>query len=173
MHITLRKAVALLSTAALVGSAASAVSALGDGENTGQKAQLITSLAPSVPSDPMIHGVTAGAAPWVLRHGHAVLDQDGNLTVSIDGLVIPLAQFNFTPGPVTTVDAALYCGSDSNTTPAATTPPVPISRAGDAIIHANVTLPSACLAPIVLINPNGIASIYIATSGFAPGRSLG
>jgi hypothetical protein len=30
-----------------------------------------------------------------------------------------------------------------------------------------VSLPMTCQTPVVLINPNGIASIYIATSGFS------
>jgi hypothetical protein len=29
-----------------------------------------------------------------------------------------------------------------------------------------VKLPASCLTPVVLINPNGIGSIYISTSGF-------
>jgi hypothetical protein len=30
-----------------------------------------------------------------------------------------------------------------------------------------VTVPSSCLAPVVLINPLGISKIYIATSGLS------
>jgi hypothetical protein len=52
-------------------------------------------------------------------------------------------------------------------TPAATTPSVPISEQGDAQIVTRVSLPATCLTPAVLINPNGIGSIYITTSGFA------
>ena len=84
-----------------------------------------------------------------------------NVVVAIRGLVIPELG---TPGPVTTVDASLYCADQ--TAPAATTQSVPISKDGDALILARVKLQSLCQTPAVLINPNGIGSIYIATSGF-------
>jgi hypothetical protein len=72
---------------------------------------------------------------------------------------------------VTGVAAALFCGADANTVPAATTPPVPLSSGGHALISTTVTLPSSCLAPIVLVHPvigsTTSSSIYIALSGFA------
>jgi hypothetical protein len=43
---------------------------------------------------------------------------------------------------------------------------VPLSSSGDARIDARVDLPSKCLAPAVLINPNGNTAAYIAASGF-------
>ena len=72
---------------------------------------------------------------------------------------------------MTGVAAALFCGADANTVPAATTPPVPLSSGGHALISTTVTLPSSCLAPIVLVHPvigsTTSSSIYIALSGFA------
>src|ERR671920_1853391 len=51
-------------------SLALAVGAFGDrGGGHGGKALIRASLAPSVPTDPEFHGVTPGAAPWVLRRG--------------------------------------------------------------------------------------------------------
>jgi hypothetical protein len=102
----------------------------------------------------------------VIRVGRADLRRDGRLDVVIRGLVIPVAPANGTPGPVTTVNASLYCNGSS--TPAGTTnPPVPLSRAGDADIEATLTnLPSKCLAPALLIHPNGMPGAYIAASGF-------
>jgi len=47
---------------------------------------------------------------------------------------------------------------------------VPLSSDGDAVIRTTVTLPSTCLAPIVLINPVIAStlntSVYIALTGF-------
>jgi hypothetical protein len=123
---------------------------------------LNTSLAPSVPSDPVLHGVTAGGAPWVIKASVFNLLSNGDVQVAIQGLVIPELG---TPGPVTSVDAALYCGNE--TTAAATTKSVPINEQGDALIIDKVKLPASCLTPVVLINPNSIPSIYIATSGFS------
>jgi hypothetical protein len=152
-------------------SMALAVSALGANDNDqGQSGGPLIkeSLAPSVPSDPEFHGVMAGGAPWVLKRGDVRLKRDGKLRLRLQGLVIPNPPGDNTPGPVTTVSASLYCGSDSETGAAATTGTVPISRSGDASISALVTLPSTCLAPVVLVHPNGNPMAYIAVTGFRP-----
>jgi hypothetical protein len=172
MHVSKRTAVSLLSVAALAGSATSAVTATGHeggkaGDNHGRHrgaTVLEATMAPSVPADPMIHGVAAGNAPWVLRRGDVRLRGDGRIRVRVRGLVIPVAPGNGTPGPVVTVDASLYCGND--TTPVGTTAQVPISRAGNARMSGRFTLPAKCLAPVVLVHPNGNTAAYIAASGF-------
>jgi hypothetical protein len=128
----------------------------------GDRSVLRTSLAPSLPADPALFGVTAGGLPWVLRSGHADLRRDGRLNVVIRGLVIPSGSFTGTPGPVMSVSAGLYCNGSS----AATSPDVPLSRAGDATIEARLALPSKCLASALLIHPNGGPTAYIAASGF-------
>ncbi len=171
MYVSKRTAVALLTAAALAGSAMMAVSALGDQGNPGRghrehagRSLFDTSLAPSVPSDPTLLGAAAGGVPWVLRFGEASLRDSGRLDVSIRGLVIPTAPFTGTAGPVTTVDVSLYCAG--NSTPVATSTPVPISTTGDAHISARFTLPATCQIPALLIHPNGAAGVYIASSGF-------
>jgi hypothetical protein len=129
------------------------------------------SLAPSMPppTDPTFHGVSPGALPWVLKSGVVRLKRDGKLDLQVKGLVIPTAPSMGTPGPVTTISASLYCGADSNTTAAGTTQVVPISRKGDARIHdASFTVPATCLAPVILVHPNGIATMYIAVDGWRP-----
>jgi hypothetical protein len=157
---------AVLTTALAVG----ALSALGDdhgGHGSDHGGQLIKeSLAPSVPTDPTFHGVAPGGAPWVLKDGQVRLNDDGRLDLRVRGLVIPVAPGNGTPGPVTTIGASLYCGADSNTTAAATTGQVPISRDGDARIVDHIAVPASCLSPVILVNPNGIASLYIALDGW-------
>jgi hypothetical protein len=159
-------AVAALSTALVFG----ALSALGSdhGEHgKGHAGQLIReSLAPSMPTDPAFHGVTPGGAPWLLKEGSVQLSGH-RLDLRVRGLVIPAPPGDGTPGPVTTIGASLYCGADSNTTAAATTGQVPISRKGDARIRDDsFDVPSTCLAPVILVNPNGIASLYISVDGW-------
>jgi hypothetical protein len=124
------------------------------------------SLAPSQTTDPVFHGVSPGGAPWVLRRGDVRLKRDGKLDLELKGLVIPALG---TPGPVTTVSASLYCGADSNTTAADTTQQVPLSPKGDARIRdASFSVPSTCLAPVILVEPNGSTTIYIAVDGWRP-----
>jgi hypothetical protein len=173
MHVSRRAAVAMLSTAALGGSAVTAVSAIGhDNGHNGNggrhhaKVSFETPLAPSVPADPALHGVAAGGAPWALRSGSAELGRKGRIDVRVRGLVLPPPGGNGTAGPVTTVTASLYCGADSSTTAVGTTPSAPISQSGNARMAGRFTLPTKCLAPIVLVHPNGNAAAYIAASGF-------
>jgi hypothetical protein len=172
MHVSKRVAVATLSAAALAGSAATGVSALGNdrggnGNHRGDRrgTVLAATLAPSMPSDPSLFGVAAGAAPWLLNQGEVRLRRDGRLRVRVSGLVIPSPPGDGTPGPVMTVSASLYCGND--TTAVGTTPPAPISRSGDARMTGQLSLPAKCLAPIVLLHPNEIGALYIAATGFA------
>ncbi|TMD42286.1 MAG: hypothetical protein E6I88_05330 [Chloroflexi bacterium] len=124
---------------------------------------LHSTLAPSHPTDPPFHSVTAGGVPWVLNHGRVSITPEGEFNVELDGLVIPGLG---TPGPVTTVSASLYCGGDANVSPAATTRPANLSSRGDAEISDHVTLPETCLAPIVLIHPNNGLARYIAVTGW-------
>jgi hypothetical protein len=159
-------ALAALSAALVVG----ALSALGSdgGHGKGQGGQLVKeSLAPSVPGDPTFHGVIPGNAPWVLEDGSVKLSSR-TLDLRVRGLVIPVAPGNGTPGPVTTISASLYCGDNElETTAAATTGQVPISRGGDARIKDDsFDVPSTCLAPVILVNPNGIGTLYITVDGW-------
>jgi hypothetical protein len=157
-------ALAALSTALVVG----ALSALGSEHGKGHGGQLVKeSLAPSVPGDPMFHGVIPGNAPWVLEDGSVKLSSH-RLDLRVKGLVIPVAPGNGTPGPVTTISASLYCGdNEMETTAAATTGQVPISRGGDARIRDDsFDVPSTCLAPVILVNPNGIGTLYITVDGW-------
>jgi hypothetical protein len=125
------------------------------------------SLAPSQPSDPTFHGVGPGGAPWVLKRGEVRVKRSGKLSLRVKGLVIPVAPGNGTPGPVNTISASLYCGADSNTTAADTSQQVPISRKGNARIRdGSFSVPSTCLAPVILVHPNGDTTRYIAVDGW-------
>ena len=153
-------AIAALSTALAFGALSALGSDHGD-HGKGHGGQLIReSLAPA------FHGVTPGNAPWVLKEGSVQLSGH-RLDLRVRGLVIPVAPGNGTPGPVTTIGASLYCGADSNTMAAATTGQVPISRDGDARIRDDsFAVPSTCLSPVILVNPNGISTLYIAVDGW-------
>ena len=128
---------------------------------------LATTLAPSVPTasgGPTVNKVAPGGVPWVLGRGAATLSRHGELRAFVRGLVIPPPAGTGTPGPVTTVFASLYC--DGSSMPVGSTPSVALSMAGDASMSGNVTVPAKCLAPLVLVHPNGNGAAYIAASGF-------
>jgi hypothetical protein len=116
-------------------------------------------LAPSVPTDPTIAGLAAGGLPWQLERGSVLLQPNGRIRVTLKGLVIPTSG---TTGPVQTVTASLACAGGGLTQTAA----VAISTAGDATIDTTIALPATCLAPVVLVNPNGLAGLYIAVTGW-------
>ena len=122
-----------------------------------------------MPGDPTFHGVSPGSVPWVLQRGEVRLKRNGQFRLRLRGLVIPSPPGDNTPGPVNTVNASLYCGADSgpgSEIPAATTSQVPISRQGDADINTTITVPAVCLAPLILVHPNGSASTYISLEGW-------
>lgn len=155
-------AIAALSMALTAGAfGAAAGSHRSDPDHHG-KPLISESLAPSKPTDPALHGVTAGGAPWVLKSGRVQLDSAGKLDLRVEGLVIPALG---TPGPVTTISASLYC--HPHTTPADTTQQVRISRRGDARIYdTSFHVPSTCLVPLIFVHPNGVGNVYIALNGW-------
>ncbi len=126
---------------------------------------LDAALAPSQPSDPTFHGVAPGNVPWVLDRGNVEIRRHG-LRLRVRGLVIPDPPGDGTPGQVDTVSTSLYCGPDSDTTAADTTQAVPLSDAGNARIRdRSFDVPATCLAPVVLVHPNGNPARYIAVDG--------
>jgi hypothetical protein len=169
MYISKRLLLPMLVVALVASSLVFALAASADGVGSDEASAdlLASSLAPSLPSDPTIHGVTPGGAPWALDQGSVRLRADGRVQVRVDGLIIPSLG---TAGPVTGIAATLFCGADSNTTPAATTAVAPLSADGDAVIRTTVTLPSTCLEPIVLIQfvttTPTLQPRYIALTGF-------
>jgi hypothetical protein len=175
MWVSKRALLAVSMTAIAALSLALAVGAFGDrgrghdGRDRGDRghgaALLSASLAPSLTTDPAFHGVAAGGADWILSRGDVELKRN-RLELSVRGLVIPGPPGNGTPGPVNTINASLYCGADSDTAAADTTGQVPISRRGNARIRdRSFDVPDTCLAPVILVHPNGDPMHYIAVDG--------
>src|ERR1044071_2362690 len=155
--------VAAVAMAATVFVAAAAADHGGRGDHHGQghgRTVLRAKLVGSIPSDPAIHGVLAGYVPWD-GGGRATLDKRGRFELRVRGLVIT-GMGN--PGPVTSVSASLFCAPDSNATPAFTTAAAPLSAHGNARIRTHVAVPARCLAPVLLVHPNGNTARYIAAS---------
>jgi len=120
-------------------------------------------------------GVVSGGAPWVVREGSASIG-GRKLEVEVSGLLLgpgaPAAVAG-TVGPVQMVAASVVCGGSGGTV-AATTEAVSLSSLGDAHIESGITLPSPCLAPVVLIriaNPGTQPGAFIAATGLSAAQA--
>jgi hypothetical protein len=151
-------AAAAAATLALLPVAAGADSD-GGGDGPLLRSGLVGS-TPTAQGGPTLFGVAPGGAPWVVDEGTVRLGRDGRLDVKVEGLVIPTPPPNGT-NPLPGFSASVVC----NGVDGALTAVAPLSTAGDGRIRATVSLPSPCLAPAVLVHPNGVAGAYIAATG--------
>jgi hypothetical protein len=135
-----------------------------DDENGRFRASLIGSVPNSI-----VGGVASGGAPWTVQEAAASIFSEGKLKVEVVGLLITAGP-NVPPavvgtvGPVRMVAASVVCGGSGGTV-AASTGGVPFDSVGNAEIESAVTLPSSCLAPVVLVR--------IFNASASPGSQLG
>jgi hypothetical protein len=152
--LTASLAALALSTAAL--TAAGSGAAFSDSGN--KASDLIEApLAGSLTTDKPIFDTPPGGAPWDLARGEVRVDARGHVRLRMEGLLIP----GVGVGPVATVAASLYCNGER----VSTTPAVPLSKDGDARIRSRFMVPSRCIAPVVMVNPNGNTAVFIAITG--------
>ena len=112
-----------------------------------QPIQLHSTLAGNNPNI-VIGGVDSAGAPWTVKSGFASLNANGKLHVKVHDLILPSTG---DAGPVTAISASLVCGGSGGTVQAETAS-VPLSMKGDADLHGQITVPSLCFAPVVLVN---------------------
>ncbi len=113
-----------------------------------------------------IDGVPAAGAPWKVGKVNEVsISARGDLRLDVKGLLITGTggPNDNTTGPVTQVIASLACANGD----IASTPPAPLRSDGDAKIRARVTIPTDCLAPVVLVRifGNQPTNPWIAATG--------
>lgn len=123
-------------------------------------AEELVFFAPVLGSNPgiTIAGVPSGGAPWVVKRAFAVLTDDGRLRVDLRGLILPGTG---NTGPVTEVSASVVC-SDAV---AATSLAVPLSKEGNAEIHAKLQVPSPCFGTIILVRVAGVNGTTLSAPG--------
>jgi hypothetical protein len=119
-------------------------------------------IAGSLTTDRPIFGATPGGAPWVIDRGSARVRRDGRIEVRVEGLIIPRGD---NTNPVPRLSATLVCNGKLAANSSMTTRTVPFSRSGDARIRDYVKVPKRCIAPVVLLNPNGIRNVFIGITG--------
>jgi len=157
MHAISRTAAFLAGAVIGVSALAATSNASADAGGVPRSDLLRAPLQGSQLDDPPLFGLVRGNAPWVVSEGTARLRADGDLSVEVEGLIIPTRGDN----PLATLSATVVC----NGTDLLMTGPVPFSTSGDAVIDTHVTLPTRCLAPAVLLNPLSNAGTYIAATG--------
>jgi len=148
-----RLLVGAIGAATLVGAGASGVGAQGD---TLVAFDSMTGVAHSGVNVVNDRGIAAGGAPWVITSGTGTVDHQGNVSVQVTGLIIPV--LSPPHNPIGTFSATVSC-----LTPAGvmnvTTGPFAASPAGDSTINATVDLPHPCKSPEVFVGftkPTGV-----------------
>jgi hypothetical protein len=125
------------------------------------KSTIIGSTTPGL----TIGGVLAARANWQVTKARIIIRNDGSFTIQLTGLVL----VNGT-NPVDQVAASLVCGGSGGAV-AVTSQTFALSvPEGNADFSGQLTLPTSCLAPVVIVRvvgPNG-PTVFIAATGFDP-----
>ena len=119
-----------------------------------------------------VRGVPAAGLPWMIGSVQGDLDQDGELTIDIHGLVladsasVPPSLRGTNPVPffaaiVSCTTSAAGMVTTANVTTADFAATIP---GGDAQIDQRLSLPHPCIAPVVLVTAPG-GSAWFAVTG--------
>lgn len=109
-----------------------------------------------------IRGVNGGGAPWVVDVATGSLSQDGELEITVRGLVLETTGVN----PSTNFSGVVSCLDGLGAEVNVSTAPVPTDEAGNADIEETLELPNPCWAPVVLVV--GDSSNWFAATGGGP-----
>jgi len=114
----------------------------------------------------VIRGYVGPDSPWLIKSVQGTLKTNGQLTVTVMGLVLPDGT-----NPVPFFRAALSCQDPANSTNGKLffTKPFPASPAGNSTIAGTVSLPTECIAPIILVTspalPGNFKGFWFAVTG--------
>jgi hypothetical protein len=111
------------------------------------------------PASPTIATIKPGGAPWVNGPSNVRVRRDGRITVTIRGLVIP-PPVGTGVNPIASVVATLVCDNMVKDS----TMPFALSKAGNGSTSDVISVPRHCDDPTVLIQPDAIRTIYIASA---------
>jgi len=120
-----------------------------------------------------IRGVAGGGLPWVLTTGTGSLKSDGHLQVRVRGLVLAnqpaVPQALRGTNPFADFRALVSCQSIGSGNTAAvvnvSTGDFKATSDGDSTIHARVSLPRPCIAPIVFVTGPTGTNVWFAITG--------
>lgn len=128
-------------------------------------------LRPCLSDGTSIGGVNSCGKRWTLKSGEVDLDRDGDVEVELKGLVLDDAstgEFNGTADGVTQVVVSLVCGGTGKAAVVAESDRFPLSKDGKASIETKLRMPSACVAPVILVREiwDGKVGGWLAATGF-------
>ena len=95
-------------------------------------------------------GIFSGGAPWVITSGTGTVDRQGNLSVQVTGLIIPI--LSPPHNPIGTFNVTVSCLTPDGVMNVTTVQATPnANAAGDSTINATVALPHPCKSPEVFV----------------------
>lgn len=99
-------------------------------------------------------GIKGGGLPWVITSAAGSVDRQGDVSVTVKGLIIVVSPVNGI-NPVPFFKATVSCITPHGVVNVST-PNFPASKAGNSTINATIDLPHPCKDPIVFVTaPTG------------------
>lgn len=115
-----------------------------------------------------IRGINGGGLPWMLTSAHGLLQSNGHLVISVDGLVLA-AGANAGSNPIANFRVIVSCLQSDASVNNVTTDLIPATTGpatdggGDAMVNTVLSLPQPCIAPLVFVTSPG--GSWFATTG--------
>ena len=94
-------------------------------------------------------GIKGGGLPWVITSGSGTVDRQGNVSVTVHGLIIVVPPINGR-NPISMLMATVSCVTPGGVVNVSTAP-APASSEGNSVITGKVMLPHPCKDPIVFV----------------------
>ncbi|HET7830270.1 MAG TPA: hypothetical protein VFL03_11980 [Candidatus Limnocylindrales bacterium] len=168
----MRRLIALVTLLAALGVAAGIPAAAGGQTANLLKSERFVGVPKALTGAPGAIGAINGAGqPWVIGTAKAVLGVDGSLDLKFTGLLFAADAAPGLPGTNTvgSMKGAVSCLTPAGTRTAVFTSAFPVTTgsgagAGNGHVTETLTLPSPCIAPIVLIT-NGTGAAWFAADG--------
>ncbi len=98
-------------------------------------------------------GIKGGGLPWAITSGSGTVDRDGNVHVTVTGLVIPGPPLNGV-NPASSFGVTVSCITKEGVVNLRTAT-APATPAGNSTINGTVALPHPCQHPIVFVTSAG------------------
>ncbi|MDQ6876647.1 MAG: hypothetical protein M3082_02910 [Candidatus Dormibacteraeota bacterium] len=108
-------------------------------------------------------GITGGGLPWAIASGRGSVTANGEVEVTVKGLVIPVAPFNGT-NPVPLFGAIVSCISSGGSIVNVSTKLFPANLAGDSTIEDTVVLPNPCKHALLFVVSPGPNAAWFSRS---------